>query len=132
VALLGAAAAGFLPKARIGAGMANESALQLATALRGATPADLPDRLAGYERRRRPGVEAAQQNSRTLARLALRRSRVLSAVRDAVIGRISVVRVLGPIQKLLAQAPTQPVGEHPAHPFRRGPADWPGPRQWER
>jgi 2-polyprenyl-6-methoxyphenol hydroxylase-like FAD-dependent oxidoreductase len=110
VALLGDAGAGFLPTAGIGAGMAMESAWRLATALCDAGPADLPERLAAFERDQRPRVEAAQQNSRMLAHLVFRRSRLLSTVRDEVIGRISVARVLGPIQKLLTQGPKQAVG----------------------
>jgi len=103
--LLGDAAAGFMPTAGIGAGMAMESAGVLAAALRGARPAEVPDRLAEYERRQRPRVESAQDNSRALARLMFRRGRLFAALRDAAARVVSVGVALGPIRRLLETAP---------------------------
>lgn len=112
--LLGDAAAGFLPTAGIGAGMAMESAWVLAQALQDPDGgSSVPDRLASFEARQRPRVEAAQDNSRQLARLMFRRSRAWAVVRDLVARRVSVARALGPIRKLLDDLPSAhaPVGE---------------------
>jgi salicylate hydroxylase len=50
---------------------------------------------------RRIGV---MDNSRLLARLVLRRSRLVATLRDLVMARVSAKVALGPIQKLLAEA----------------------------
>src|SRR5690606_21588895 len=76
--LLGDAAAGFLPTAGLGAGMAIESAWALTRELDGADVAAIPRALAAFERAQRPRVEAAQDASRSLGRLMLRRSRALA------------------------------------------------------
>jgi 2-polyprenyl-6-methoxyphenol hydroxylase-like FAD-dependent oxidoreductase len=68
VALIGDAACAFLPTAGIGASMAMESAAVLADELSRAGAAEIPNALANYERRRRKRVEAAQEDSRKLAR----------------------------------------------------------------
>ncbi|SEE65807.1 FAD-dependent oxidoreductase [Ruania alba] len=105
--LLGDAAAGFLPTAGIGAGMAMESAWVLARMLdQPDGGSSTPDLLTSFEARQRPRVEAAQDNSRQLARLMFRRSRVWAIVRDLVVQRVSVATALGPIRKLLADLPT--------------------------
>jgi 2-polyprenyl-6-methoxyphenol hydroxylase-like FAD-dependent oxidoreductase len=104
VGLLGDAAAGFLPTAGIGAGMALESARQLAHELAATDSEGAPEALRRYEVRQRPRVEAAQDNSRLLARLVLRRSRLVATLRDLVMARVSAKVALGPIQKLLAEA----------------------------
>ena len=103
--LLGDAGAGFLPTAGIGAGMAMESAWVLARMIMNGSEVPLPDLLAAYESAQRPRVEAAQDNSRALARMMFRRSRLLAAVRDVAARLLSVQAVLGPIQRLLADAP---------------------------
>ncbi|MGE2723137.1 FAD-dependent oxidoreductase [Mycolicibacterium pulveris] len=105
--LLGDAAAGFLPTAGIGAGMAMESAWMLCRSLRQAdrTSAGLADLLRGYERLQRPRVEAAQDNSRRLASLMFRRSRLLAVAREVAMRFVSVEQALGPIQRLLQQQP---------------------------
>ncbi|MFW0152062.1 FAD-dependent oxidoreductase [Mycobacterium sp. smrl_JER01] len=103
--LLGDAAAGFLPTAGIGAGMAMESAWVLARLLRDARRTDLPAVLSRYERTQRPRVIAAQQNSRRLARLMFRRSRLLAVVREAALRGVGVDRALGPIRRLLQTPP---------------------------
>ena len=104
VGLLGDAAAGFLPTAGIGAGMALESARRLAHELAGTDAERAPEALRQYEVRQRPRVEAAQDNSRLLARLVLRRSRVVATLRDLVMAKVSAKVALGPIQKLLAES----------------------------
>jgi 2-polyprenyl-6-methoxyphenol hydroxylase-like FAD-dependent oxidoreductase len=104
--LLGDAAAGFLPTAGIGAGMAMESAWVLARMLSHADRKDqIPVLLRAYEAAQRPRVEAAQDTSRTLARIMFRQSRMLAALRDLSMRFLSVEAALGPIQKLLAAKP---------------------------
>ncbi|WP_116046033.1 FAD-dependent oxidoreductase [Amycolatopsis palatopharyngis] len=114
VVLLGDAAAGFLPTAGIGAGMAMESAGVLARTLRGATARDVPELLRIYEENQRPRVEAAQDTSRRLARLMFRQSKVFATLRDLAMSKVSVEAALGPIKKLLADSPlpTAPTGSH--------------------
>jgi salicylate hydroxylase len=105
VALLGDAAAGFLPTAGIGAAMAMESAWVLAGLLADTTPDRVPDALRGYEASQRPRVEAAQANSRQLARLMFTRSRALSGLRNTVARFIPLERALRPITRLLREQP---------------------------
>ncbi|MCV7280428.1 FAD-dependent monooxygenase [Mycolicibacterium flavescens] len=103
--LLGDAAAGFLPTAGVGAGMAMESAWVLARMLRHADRAGLAELLAAYERAQRPRVEAAQDNSRQLATMMLRRGRLPAVARELAMRVISVERALRPIQRLLREQP---------------------------
>lgn len=105
VGLVGDAAAGFLPTAGIGAGMAMESAGVLARALAGVSRESVADALRDYERRQRPRVEAAQDSSRQLARMMFRRSAALSMIRDLAVRVVPLSVVLGPIRKLLDEAP---------------------------
>lgn len=103
--LVGDAAAGFLPTAGIGAGMAMESARVLTRMLRHADRAGLGRLLKAYEASQRPRVEAAQDNSRLLARLMFHRSRALAVLRDMAMRFVTVESALKPIQRLLqAQA----------------------------
>lgn len=103
--LLGDAAAGFLPTAGVGAGMAMESAWVLSRMLRDADPGSVAELLRGYERTQRPRVEAAQSNSRQLARMMFHRSRILAVLRELPLRVISVDAALKPIQRLLADQP---------------------------
>jgi 2-polyprenyl-6-methoxyphenol hydroxylase-like FAD-dependent oxidoreductase len=105
VGLLGDAAAGFLPTAGIGAGMAMESAGVLARTLAGAPRESVADALRDYERRQRPRIEAAQDSSRQLARLMFRRNAALATIRDLAVRAIPLGVVLKPIRKLLDEAP---------------------------
>ena len=105
MALLGDAAAGFLPTAGIGAAMAMESAWVLGGLLAGATPDRVPDALRRYQASQRPRVEAAQANSRQLARLMFTRSRVLSGLRNTVARSIPLGTALRPITRLLQEQP---------------------------
>ena len=116
--LLGDAAAGFLPTAGIGAGMAMESAGVLAgelsalakrpsTASRaGSSVAAEPvAALERFEARQRPRVEAAHDNSRSLARLMFGRSRLFAFARDQAFRVISIRSALKPILQLLESPP---------------------------
>ncbi|GAA5153097.1 FAD-dependent monooxygenase [Pseudonocardia eucalypti] len=109
VALLGDAAAGFLPTAGIGACMAMESAWMLAGHLRGIPRERVPEALRAYERAQRPRVEAAQRNSRQLARLVFGEGWWLPVVRDTATRVLPVRAALGPIRKLLNTRPPVPV-----------------------
>jgi len=105
VALLGDAAAGFLPTAGIGAAMAMESAWVLGSLLADAAPDRVPDLLRRYEQAQRPRVEAAQANSRQLARLMFLRSRTLTGLRNTVARFVPLRTALRPIVGLLRQQP---------------------------
>jgi 2-polyprenyl-6-methoxyphenol hydroxylase-like FAD-dependent oxidoreductase len=105
VGLLGDAAAGFLPTAGIGAAMAVESAAVLGRSLAQATPGSVPHVLSRYEARQRPRVEAAQRNSRVLARLVFRTSRPVAVARDLASRFLTLDRALAPIRRLLEDRP---------------------------
>ena len=105
VVLLGDAAAGFLPTAGVGAGMALESAGVLADLVLAADSGSWSHALRIYEQRQRPRVEVAQDTSRRLAALTFRRSRWLAALRDQVAARVSVGTALRPIRNLLDDSP---------------------------
>jgi 2-polyprenyl-6-methoxyphenol hydroxylase-like FAD-dependent oxidoreductase len=108
VQLLGDAAAGFLPTAGIGAGMAVETAHGLAAHLLASRDVSTTEALAAFERVHRPRVEAAQDNSRSLARLLARDSAVLAAARDLLTRFIPPRLVMGPISNLLEERPVLP------------------------
>jgi 2-polyprenyl-6-methoxyphenol hydroxylase-like FAD-dependent oxidoreductase len=103
--LLGDAAAGFLPTAGIGAGMAMESAFALARQLERADRGAVGEALRAYELAQRPRVEAAQDNSRQLANLMFHRSRLLAGIRDLAVRVVPLSAALRPIRKLLDTAP---------------------------
>ncbi len=103
VALVGDAAAAFMPTAGIGASMALESAAALADELSRADAAHVPHALALFERRRRRRVEVAQTQSRRLARLMFVRSPALSIARDRIAGRASMEQVVAPLIRSLAE-----------------------------
>lgn len=103
--LLGDAAAGFLPTAGIGAGMAMESAWMLGRMLAHADRSTLTTVLEAWERVERPRVESAQANSRMLAKLMFRRGRFIAWARETVMRLLSVRAALGPIIKLVASRP---------------------------
>lgn len=105
VGLIGDAAAGFLPTAGIGAAMAMESAGQLAKRIATTDRQGIIAMLQDYERAERPRVEAAQDNSRQLARLVFRRNEAVSVVRDVAARFIPLNVALGPIRKLHEEAP---------------------------
>ena len=126
--LLGDAAAGFLPTAGIGAGMAIESAWVLTTMLRSLLPTaeagragplpapvltpagrvagvELAKTLTQYERRHRSRVQTAQDTSRNLARWMFSESRPLAVLRDLAFRLVSVGVAIRPIVELLAHPP---------------------------
>jgi 2-polyprenyl-6-methoxyphenol hydroxylase-like FAD-dependent oxidoreductase len=102
---VGDAAAGFLPTAGVGAAMAMESAAVLGRSLSEATAGSVAETLRRYESRQRPRVQAAQQNSRVLARLMFRRPRPVAVARDAAARFVTLDRALAPIRRLLADRP---------------------------
>lgn len=103
--LLGDAAAGFLPTAGIGAGMAMESTWVLTRMLRYATKENIASLLKAYETSQKPRVEAAQGTSRGLAKIMFRQSRLLAVLRDLSMRFVSVEMAIKPIQKLVADKP---------------------------
>ncbi|HET6625907.1 MAG TPA: NAD(P)/FAD-dependent oxidoreductase [Nocardioidaceae bacterium] len=103
VALVGDAAAAFLPTAGIGASMALESAAVLADELSRTDPTYLPNALDLYVKRRRKRVEATQAQSRRLARLMFLRSQRLAAVRDRAFRFASMEQMVGPLIKELRE-----------------------------
>ncbi|WP_378729934.1 FAD-dependent oxidoreductase [Nocardia brasiliensis] len=103
--LLGDAAAGFLPTAGLGAGMALESAWVLSRMLRRARPDTIEPLLRAYQYTQRPRVEAAQNTSRRLARIMFRRSRTIALLRDVALRATSVEVALKPIQRLIDDRP---------------------------
>jgi salicylate hydroxylase len=105
VGLVGDAAAGFLPTAGVGAAMAMESAAVLGRSLAEAAPGSVAATLRRYEARQRPRVQAAQQNSRVLARLMFRRSRPAAVARDVAARFVTLDRALAPIRRLLSDRP---------------------------
>lgn len=105
VGLVGDAAAGFLPTAGIGAGMAIESAAALANCLRDCTPEAVASALRRHEAIAKPRVEAAQQNSRQLARLMFNTGRTAAAFRDAATRFVPLSAALKPIRKLMEDRP---------------------------
>lgn len=103
--LLGDAAAGFLPTAGVGAGMAIESAWVLTRILHHANAQNVAALLKAYEDSQRPRVESAQDNSRSLARLMFQQSAALAVFRELVARVISIQTALKPIQRLIASQP---------------------------
>jgi 2-polyprenyl-6-methoxyphenol hydroxylase-like FAD-dependent oxidoreductase len=97
VALVGDAAAAFLPTAGIGASMALESAAVLADELSRTSARYLPQALRLYERRRRRRVEAAQTQSRRLAQLMFLRSPALSHVRNGALRFTRMEQLVRPL-----------------------------------
>ncbi|MGV2985362.1 FAD-dependent oxidoreductase [Microbacterium sp. AGC85] len=110
--LLGDAAAGFLPTAGIGAAMAMESAWMLGRMLAHADRDGLSQVLAEWERIEKPRVEAAQSNSRMLARLMFRRGRAVAWLRETVMRMLTVKAALGPIIGLIAEQPDPDAAAH--------------------
>jgi 2-polyprenyl-6-methoxyphenol hydroxylase-like FAD-dependent oxidoreductase len=93
--------------------MAMESAWALGRRLGTAAPERALDVLRDYEQAQRPRVEAAQDNSRQLARLVLHRSEALAALRDTATRFVSIERALRSIRTLLKGTPRVP--SSPAH-----------------
>ncbi len=94
IVLLGDSAAGFLPTAGIGASMEMLSAAALADELSRADAAHVEYALRLYERRDRAKVEAAQDNSRRLAKLMMIESTPLAWGRDQLMKFYTLDRAL--------------------------------------
>ena len=103
VVLLGDAAAAFLPTAGIGASMAMESAAVLADELSRADVAHLDHALAFYEMRRRKRVEAAQNDSRHMARMMFIENVPLAWGRDQTLKFYSLEQLVKQIAKIFEQ-----------------------------
>lgn len=103
--LLGDAAAGFLPTAGVGAGMAIESAWMLARMLMDSDRQSLGAVLAAWERVERPRVERAHESSRILARLMLRRGAPTAWLRETVMRMLSVKAAMRPFLAIIADQP---------------------------
>lgn len=101
VVLLGDAACAFLPTAGIGASMAMESAAALADELSRAGAAEIPLALANYQKRRRKRVEAAQDDSRKLARWMFASRGPMSWLRNRAVRFVSLESFTRNIVKML-------------------------------
>lgn len=101
VVLLGDAAAGFLPTAGVGASMAMDSAAALADELSRAEAGRIGYALALYEKRQRKRVEAAQKNSRDLARFMFVDSRAACLLRDQAMRFYSLERLIDGISGIM-------------------------------
>lgn len=99
VALVGDAAAAFLPTAGIGASMAMESAAVLADELSRTDATYVTNALDLYVQRRRHRVQAAQNQSRLLARVMFVRSQRLAGLRDRALRLTSMEQLVGPLIK---------------------------------
>lgn len=102
IVLLGDAAAGFLPTVGLGAAMAMESAGVLASHLLGARPADVAGRLKAFEKAQRARVEAAQDDSRLLARAMFSSH---PRLRDLGVRILPEAMSLRSLRKLLSSGP---------------------------
>ncbi|HUB85496.1 MAG TPA: NAD(P)/FAD-dependent oxidoreductase, partial [Rhizomicrobium sp.] len=101
VCLLGDAACAFLPTAGIGASMAIESAAVLAEELSRANTKTVPQALAFYEKRRRHRVEAAQNDSRRLARMMFFKNPLLAFARNQLTRFMTFDTMASDIRKML-------------------------------
>lgn len=104
VVLLGDAAAGFLPTAGVGASMAMLSAAALADELSRTDAAHLPYALNLYERRNKPRVEAAQDNSRRLGKFMFLESAPVAWGRDQLLRLYTLDQALKDIVKVMEGA----------------------------
>jgi 2-polyprenyl-6-methoxyphenol hydroxylase-like FAD-dependent oxidoreductase len=103
VVLMGDAAAAFLPTAGIGASMAMESAAVLADELSRADSEHLDYPLSFYEARRKRRVEAAQDDSRHMARMMFIDSTPIAWGRDQALKFYSLDQLVKQIAKIFDQ-----------------------------
>ncbi|KTD61103.1 FAD-dependent oxidoreductase [Legionella spiritensis] len=99
VVLLGDSAAAFLPTAGVGASMALESAAVLNDVLSRTGVEFIPQALHLFEKRRRPRVEAAQSDSRGLAKMMFINSPLKARIRNYLTKIMSVESLLKSIMK---------------------------------
>ncbi len=100
VALIGDAAVGFLPTSDAGASMAMESAAALADELTRTNQYHLDWALLLYQKRRKPRVEAAQDDSRNLAKHMFVKSAVSSQIRNYMLRQHSMKNISESIDKI--------------------------------
>lgn len=101
VLLLGDAATAFLPTAGVGASMAMDSAAALADELSRTDAAGIGRVLTLYEKRQRHRVEAAQENSRDLARMMFVNRPFLAGLRNALMPFYTLKMLLKNIEKVM-------------------------------
>ncbi len=104
VLLLGDAADGFLPTAGVGASMAMDSAAVLNEELSKTDKDHLSLTLDMYERRQRPRVEKAQENSRQIGKIMFLRHRWAVSVRNLFLPFYSMDHFLKDIEKVMKAA----------------------------
>jgi len=100
VALMGDSACAFLPTAGIGASMAMESAAVLADELSRTDARWIGNALGYYEKRRKARVEAAQGDSRHLAKMMFVDSTPLAWTRDQMLKFYSLEQLVKQIAKI--------------------------------
>ena len=100
VVLIGDAAVGFLPTSDAGASMAMESAAALADELTRTDTYHLDWSLLLYQKRRKPRVEAAQDDSRSLAKHMFVKSAVSSSIRNYMLRQHSLKSISESIDKI--------------------------------
>lgn len=101
VTLLGDSACAFLPTAGIGASMAMESAAVLAGELSRTDAAHIPQALRFYEARRRKRVEAAQSDSRKLAKMMFLRNPFAAWARNQAVRFMSLKSLASQIMTMM-------------------------------
>lgn len=100
VVLMGDAAVGFLPTSDAGASMAMESAAVLADELTRTDAHYLNWALLLYQKRRKPRVEAAQDDSRSLAKHMFVKSAMSSKIRNFILRKQSIENISESIEKI--------------------------------
>lgn len=103
VVLLGDSACAFLPTAGIGASMAMESAAVLADELSRTDAAHIPQALRFYETRRRKRVEAAQSDSRKLAKMMFLRNPLAAWARNQAVRFMSLKSLASQIVTMMGE-----------------------------
>ncbi|NGP87581.1 FAD-dependent oxidoreductase [Fodinibius halophilus] len=101
VVLLGDAATGFLPTAGVGASMAMDSAAALADELSRVDKHHIPYGLNLFTQRQKKRVEAAQADSRKLAKMMFIKSSLLSKVRNNLLPLYSMQQILSDLSKVM-------------------------------
>lgn len=101
IILLGDAAAGFLPTAGVGASMAMDSAAALNDELSRADSDHLTYALSLFEKRQRPRVEKAQQNSRQLGKMMFINSPLLAKLRNMLLQFYTMEQFVKDIEKVM-------------------------------
>lgn len=101
IVLLGDAADGFLPTAGVGASMAMDSAAALDDELSRADKKHLSFALDLYEKRQKPRVEKAQENSRQFGKIMFMKSPLMVSLRNALLPLYSMDHFLKDIKKVM-------------------------------